>query len=205
MERVRSLRKYDPEVWYISGLLAMTASKTNEAWADWRQSLEYSDEFLSDIARRSLTLLGPSELMATVIPDKPGQLYRVATELYPSPAEKEQRQPFLDRALAILAQPGHLVTWEEWQLKAQIFIALGRIGEARTAYLTAIQFNRKPVDLQIEYAQFLFQIDQRREAKAELLGLLSRDPNESKAKSLLLYIEKAEAQKNEARVKKAAR
>jgi tetratricopeptide (TPR) repeat protein len=205
MERVRSLRKYDPEVWYISGLLAMTASKTNEAWADWRQSLEYSDEFLLDIARRSLTLLGPSELMDTVIPDKPRQLYRVAIELFPTPAEMDQRQPFLDRALSILAQPGHLITWEEWQLKAQILIALNKFGLARTAYLAAIQFNSKPVDLQIEYAQFLYQIDLKGEARAELLGLLSQDPNESKAKALLLSIERAESQKNSVRGKKAAR
>ncbi len=205
MERVRSLRKYDPEVWYISGVLAMTAAKEDEAFADWRRSLEYSDEYLSDIARRSMTLLNTKQLMETVIPDNPRQLYRAAIELYPLPAQKAERQPFLDRALTILAQPGHLVTWQEWHLKAQIDIALDKFGEARTAYLAAIQFNPDPLDLRLEYARFMFQVDQAGEAKAELLGILSRNPNESQAKELLLYIEKDEKLRNSGRIKRAPR
>src|SRR5262249_30739823 len=139
-----------------------------------------------------MTLLNAKQLMETVIPDNPRQLYRAAIELFPTPAEKAERQPFLDRALAILAQPGHLVTWQEWHLKAQIDIALDKFGEARTAYLAAIQFNPDPLDLRLEYARFMFQVDQAGEAKAELLGILARNPNESQAKELLLYIEKDE-------------
>ena len=186
MERVRYLRKYDPEVWYISGLLAITAGEEDEAWEDWRKSLEFSDEFLADIAKRSMAVLDPEELIETVIPENPGQLYRVAFDLYPKPTEKAERKPFLARALQILDEPGKMKSWEDWQLKARILTASGEVGKASTAYITAIQMDPSQIDLRLEYAAFLKPIDPQK-ARAQLLGILSSDPNHVKATELLKY------------------
>jgi tetratricopeptide (TPR) repeat protein len=190
MERVRYLRKYDPEVWYISGILAITGGRETEAWEDWRKSLEYSDEYLADIAKRSSTILSTDELMDEVIPDNPSQLYHVAFDLYPKPGDSEERKPFLDRALEILAEPDRLKTWEDWRLKARILDAAHQLGLARTAYVTAIQFDPSQIDLRIEFATFLYRVGFQQEGKLELLSILSRDPSQSKANELLRYFEK---------------
>jgi tetratricopeptide (TPR) repeat protein len=185
MQRVRYLRKYDPEVWYISGILELAAGEAETAWKSWRRSLELSDAFLMDISRRSLAVLSTDELIESVLPDKPGQLLRVALELYPPPADKDEREPFLDRALALLEQPGLALTGSEWRLKANALYLAGRMSEARTAFRAAIQYDPGLVDLRIDYARFLHEVGLKREAKSELLMILSNDSKENRALDLL--------------------
>jgi tetratricopeptide (TPR) repeat protein len=190
MERVRYLRQYDPEVWYISGILALTAGKEKEAWESWKRSLEYSDVYLLDIGRRCLTILSPDELIDDVIPDNPRQLYRLAMGLFPKPTEHERRLPFLNEALELLEHPDQEMTWEDWRLKAQVFLALGRYREARTAFQTAIQHDPSQIELRLEYATFLHERGFEKEARAEVLAILAKDPNHTKSKALLAAFEK---------------
>ncbi len=185
MQRVRYLRKYDPEVWYISGILELAAGQTETAWKSWRRSLELSDAFLMEIVHRSLALLSTDELIEDVLPDKPGQLLRVALELYPPPADKVEREPFLDQALELLEQPGNGLKVPELRLKANALYLAGRMSEARTAFNTAILLDPGLVDLRIDYAKFLFEVGLKREAKLELFKILSNDSKEPRALELL--------------------
>ena len=57
MDRVRYLRRFDPEVWYISGLLDLADHRPEQAWANWKRSLELSDGFATEIARRAMRVL----------------------------------------------------------------------------------------------------------------------------------------------------
>jgi hypothetical protein len=85
----------------------------------------------------------------------------------------------------LLEQPGLALTGSEWRLKANALYLAGRMSEARTAFRAAIQYDPGLVDLRIDYARFLHEVGLKREAKSELLMILSNDSKENRALDLL--------------------
>jgi hypothetical protein len=195
MERVRYLRKYDPEVWYISGILELAALHPEIAWENWKRSLELSDAFLMDIVHRSLTVLPVDELLTKVLPDNPAQILRTGTELYPMATEKAQREPFITRALELLDKPGRLLTASERHTKAKSLYLAGKTTDALAAYRVAIQYNPTQVELRLEYAQLLHELGYVREARWELTGILDSDPGNSRAQVMLGEFDRKESPK----------
>ncbi len=201
MERVHYLRKYDPEVWYISGMLELAVGNTDMAWQSWRRSLELSDLFLMDIGKRSLAVLAEDDeaankLIDAILPDDPAQLYRVAMELYPAPADESEREPYIDRALVLLTRPDHALTATEAILKAKLLYAAGRRVEAMAAYKIAIEYNPSLVNVRVDYAKLLFELKFVSEARWEILKILDRDPTDSSARDLLTAFNRAAANRS---------
>lgn len=195
MERVRYLRKYDPEVWYISGILELAALHVETAWENWKRSLELSDAFLMDIVRRSLTVLSVEQLLEKVLPGNPGQVLRVGTELFPMAAQKSEREPFVARTLALLNQSGRVLTASERHVKAKALYLDGKRAEAVAAYRVAIQYNPSSIDLRVEYAQLLHELGFVREARWELAGILEVDPTASRAQEALAAFDRQDGSK----------
>ena len=202
MERVHYLRKYDPEVWYISGMLELAVGKTEMAWQSWRRSLELSDAFLMEIVKRSLAVFSDDDdaankLIELILPDNPADLFRVAMELYPTPADASEREPYIDRALVLLDRPEHVLTAPEAILKAKFLYGTGKRVEAMAAYKVAIEYNPNLVNIRIEYAKLLYELQFVPEARWELLKILDNDPNDSSARELLAAFERAAANKQQ--------
>jgi tetratricopeptide (TPR) repeat protein len=200
MERVHYLRKYDPEVWYITGMLELAVGQTEMAWQSWRRSLELSDLFLMDIVNRSLAVLpddddATDKLIDSILPDNPSQLFRVAMELYPTPADQSEREPYIDRALGLLKRPEHELTAPEAILKAKLLYAAGRRVEAMAAFKVAIEYNPSLVHVRIDYAKLLYELQFVPEARWEVLKILDNDPTDSSARDLLTTFERAAANK----------
>ena len=200
MERIHYLRKYDPEVWYISGMLQLAVGKTETAWQSWKHSLELSDTFLMDIVKRSLDVLSEDDDPATklidmILPDNPAQLYRVAMEVYPAPADEFEREPYIDRALVLLSRPEHESTAPEAILKAKLLYAAGRRVEAVAAFKVAIEYNPRLVSVRIDYAKLLYELQFVPEARWVVLKILENDPTDTSARELLTYFDRAAANK----------
>ena len=132
------------------------------------------------------------ELMDQILPDNPAQLYRVATELYRTPADRADRALVVDRALTLLNQPDHPLTASNAYLRAKLIYTSGRPTEAMPAYKIAMQLDPSNVGLRIEYAKLLNELGLHREARLELLEILSNDPNDASARDLLTTIERSQ-------------
>ena len=200
MERVHYLRKYDPEVWYISGMLELAVGKTEMAWQSWRRSLELSDIFLMDIGKRSLAVLADDDdpankLIDAIVPDNPAQLYRLAMELYPLQNDESEREPFIDRALVLLNRPEHELTAPEAILKARLLYAAGRRVDAMAAYKVAIEYNPSMVGVRLDYAKLLYELQFVSEARWEVLKILDHNPSDASARDLLTTFDRAAANK----------
>ena len=193
MERVRYLRKYDPEVWYISGILELAELHLETAWENWKRSLELSDAFLMEIVHRSLAILPVNQLLEKILPDNPAQILRVGTELFPMASEKAEREPFITRTLELLDQQGRILTASERHIKAKALYLDGKRAEAVAAYRVAIQYNPSSIDLRVEYAQLLHELGFVREARWELTGILEADPTASRAQEALAAFDRKEA------------
>jgi tetratricopeptide (TPR) repeat protein len=195
MERVRYLRQYDPEVWYISGILELAALHQEEAWENWKRSLQLSDAFLMEIVHRSLTFLSVPDLLDKVLPDNPAEVLRAGTELYPMASAKVEREPFIARTLELLDKPGHLLTASERHVKAKALYLAGRPTDALAAYRVAIQYNPTSIDLRLEYANLLHELGFIREARWELAGILVSDKGNARAQEMLNSFERKDNSK----------
>jgi hypothetical protein len=109
-QRAKFLVPFDPEIWFFCGFQELQAEQEDQAWANFRRSLELSDRRLPDILLASWEHLKPNQLIDRVLPGKPETLLAAALELYPQPEnlfprvyERWNRTPHLWASRLILA------------------------------------------------------------------------------------------------------
>jgi tetratricopeptide (TPR) repeat protein len=232
LRRATTLVPYDPELWFLSGVENLLDEQYDEAWADWRRSLELSPARLAPIVHACAPLLRSQEVMERVLPDKPELLYAAAVELYPDLEEKglpavdlagrrpdywaarlvltsagvsagaaapplfaqelaygylpmREREPYLTRALGLLEQPPGPVEAKDFHTRAQVQWALWQPGAAEASYREALAREGLNPEWRYEYARLLHQLGKLKEARRELLIVLSLPLHPPEARQLL--------------------
>lgn len=187
LERTRFLLPHRPVQWYLCGD-ALLDQQTDQTWKNWRRCLQLSDRYLSPILEESTRRLAPREILDRVLPDDPKILLAAALELYPEPTP--ERQPFLDRALALVENQPTATRPENLHLKALIQSALGRAEEAVATYQAALALEPNQVGWRFELARLLYQCQHIQESRRELLIVLSHQPQHVDARELLTTVER---------------
>jgi O-antigen ligase/tetratricopeptide (TPR) repeat protein len=198
-ERAQLLVPCDPELWYLSGLQELLDEQPQRAWASWRHCLELSDGYLTEILSRSARMMTPTELIGCVLPDKPALLVQAALQLFPKPESVEERRPFLEKALTVLASKEGVRNAEDLHLQGFIQGSLGRITEARNAYRAALALKSERLDWRYEWAQLLHQHGHLQEMQQELQIILQRQPDHGAARELWNSLPRQAAEPNSSR------
>jgi tetratricopeptide (TPR) repeat protein len=193
--RAKRLRPSDPELWYFAGVQEIQDGRPDEAWQSWRRSLECSGRYLPEILDRGAKLLPPADLVNKVLPDRPDLLLAVASQLYPQPEALAQRRPFLEKALALLANRPDLMKAKDLQVKASIHRSLGQPEEALAAYREALAREPQQVGWRYEFAKLLYQQGRLQEARHELLIILGQQAGHAQARELFEAVTREMAEK----------
>jgi hypothetical protein len=181
-QRAAQLVPNDPGLWYVCGEEAL-AKQPDQAWKYWQRSLALSDRYLSPILENSAARLGPHQICDQVLPRDPNLLLKAAQELYPQ--STAERQPFLDQALSLLEKQRGPLSAKELYVKASILCALHRGEEASRAYQAALAQEPRQANWRLELARLFYQQRRLREARRELLIVLSHQPDQHDARALL--------------------
>jgi tetratricopeptide (TPR) repeat protein len=187
LARAERLLPSDPELHYLAGCLALSGGERAQAAASWRRSLELSDVYREAIVARARGALTDQEVLDSVLPDRPQQLFVAAAQLHPEPAAAGRR-PFYERALGLLRQPGAAHSAEDWHLRAVLHEALGEPDEALAAYDTALARAPREAEWRCEYARLLRRQGRLEEARRQARDVLADRPDNPEGLSLLRAI-----------------
>ena len=188
-DRAIRLATTDPDLYYFAGLQALSDGRQDDAWADFRTALDlspwpiYSDkqkkhlDRLQEIVNAALPHLGPdprqraNQLLNRILPDRPEDLEAAARMVDPALSPTGPARPLLERALALLAERPEVLTPEEQHFKALIYRALGQPEAASKAYGLALNLAPNQTGWRVEWARFLMEQRQWKEAHRQLLML----------------------------------
>jgi O-antigen ligase/tetratricopeptide (TPR) repeat protein len=195
LERAKRLAPSDPQVWYLCGIQELLDEQQDHALKSWRRSLELSDLYFQEIVDKTVNVIGPGELLTQVLPDRPDQLVSAAMHLYPKPEVADQRQPFLEKALLLLAkQPADSLKPEDRHAQALAYSSLGQWQEAVFAYQAALSRAPHQVTWRYELAELLYQAGRVYESRRELVSLLQQQPGHTQARQLYEVVTRAAAE-----------
>jgi tetratricopeptide (TPR) repeat protein len=187
LERAVLVVPYDPGLWYVCGEEWLD-KQPGRTWNYWKRSLELSDLCLSPILEASARRLAPGEICDQVLPRNPNLLLAAAVQLYPQSTTKQQ--PFLDAALGLLDKQPVQASAKDLHTKALILCARDRLQEATAAYGSALVHEPRQVNWRLELARLLYRQKRLREARRELIIVLSRQPENKDARGLLSIVER---------------
>src|SRR5262249_8600670 len=154
----------DPEMWYLCGIQELFEGEADQAWASWRRSLELSDRYQADILTGVSQSSDVLAVLNRVLPERPQWWIGAAAQLYPAPEAAAQRQPLLEKALALLQEPPGPQTAADFHTLGSTQAALGQVEPALEAYRTALDRDPQQDGWRFELASLLCQ--QRRFAEA---------------------------------------
>jgi tetratricopeptide (TPR) repeat protein len=183
--RAKLVAADDPGIWYRCGRQEMADGQRDQAWHSWRRSLELSALYLSEIVDRSAEDLDPPDILREVLPDRPETLVKAAADLFPDPEMTAERQPFLEKALALLERRPPPRKADDLYLEGRIYRSWGRWTEAAVCYEKALAQEPYQADWRCEYARVLRHQDRLQEARRELLTVLEQQPGHDGARRLL--------------------
>jgi Tfp pilus assembly protein PilF len=189
LARAKLLFPTDPDLWFVAGQQELLDERPADAVQSWRRSLDLSSRYLPEILAVSATQLDPRVILDQLLPDKPSMLFAAAKQLYPEATASEQRQPFLDKALALLTQQGGARTAEEIHLQASIQAALGQTQAALENYKTALARDPRQSGWRLELAKLLYQQRRLHDAQRELRLILAQHPGLAEVQGLLQSVE----------------
>lgn len=184
MERAKFLAPMNPELWYLCGLQELTDGRTRKACESWRRSLELSDAFLAPILDESTARLDATALLTRVLPERPRLLLLAAEYLYPDAADAAEREPFLEKAIAIFEKQSEPLTAEDWRIKALVHGALEQPDEAIAAYHAALAKDPLKIEWRYEFAALLHERGLLRESRQEIRALLDQEPRHEGGRQL---------------------
>jgi tetratricopeptide (TPR) repeat protein len=185
LDRARLLAPADPHLHYYCGLQEWEWSQPRLASADWRRSLELSDEHLKDILDISVKAMSPAEILEHIIPDQPGLLRQAATRLFPEPEGLPLQKPYMEKALRLYGvQEGRLEA-EDLHGRALLHLALGQPGAAVKDYRAALDRKPRRMDWRKEFAELLHREKHLSDARRQLLTILEHEPTNTRIQELL--------------------
>jgi tetratricopeptide (TPR) repeat protein len=183
--RVKMLAANDPDIWYQCGVQELAAKEPRQAWESWRRCLELSDRYLAPILEASAAVLGPGELIETVLPDRAEVLLSAAFRLYPEAGAEALRRPFLEKALILLERETAPFKPEQLHTRATAHKHLGQHEQAVAAYHELLAREPENSAWRCELAQVLFEQGKLEEARRSLAIVLTQQPGHAQARELL--------------------
>ncbi len=171
VERVKRTAPADPHLRYVCGVHELLHQQLQSAWADMHRSLELSSQHLDDVLAISAPFLSPDAVLKQLLPDRPDQLVRAATRLFPE--DEGERKPFLEKALTLLEQQAPPLRAKELHLKAEVHQALEQPQQ---------------VEWHLEFAKLLCAQKRWREARRELDTVLGYEPARAEAQELRVLV-----------------
>jgi O-antigen ligase/tetratricopeptide (TPR) repeat protein len=196
ISRAQRLVPADPELHYMAGFLELTAGERERAVMSWRRSLALSPAYQEPILERARGLLTDRDLLATVLPDQPKQLFDAAGQLYADPGAPE-RLPFYRKALELLSVPGAAKSAADYHLKALLHEAVDESDEALSAYDAALARAPQETEWRFQYARLLRRRGRLKEARRQALAVLMDHPDSQEGRRLLEEIAADMAEKQE--------
>jgi O-antigen ligase/tetratricopeptide (TPR) repeat protein len=184
LDRAKKLFPVNPEIWFLAGSQELLDEQPAIAARSWHRCLELTDLYLPRILSLGRTALAPEELRDLVLPERPELLVAAAEHLYPN-GEAGQRQPFLEKALALLQDGGGPHGAQQLQLRARVERALDRPSEAVVSYRKALAKDPQQVSWRFELATLLHGMGRSADARQELTKVLRQQPGCGEARELL--------------------
>jgi tetratricopeptide (TPR) repeat protein len=185
LDRAASLVPWDPELWYLRGVQEVADGRQEQACRSWHRCLELSDQYLEPILDRSRAVFEPAVIASEVVPADPRVLLAAAVYLVPAPDAVAERRPFLDRALALLAEQAGPVKAQDLHLKARIHDELGQPSQALAAYAEALDRNPFQLTWRCEMAGLLARQGRLHDAEREVRVVLHAQPDNKEARAVL--------------------
>lgn len=183
-ERAKLIAIQDPELWFSSGVFNLARGDQKEAWSDFRESLHWSNRFLSEILGQAKRQLSSREILEQVLPDDADTQLAAYQFLFVDPADPN-RKAFLTEMLRRIERGATSTTGRTQRIKGLVLHALGRSDDAITAYRIALSLNADNHELRSEFAELLLTLNRKQEARNELALVLAHDPSNARAKTLL--------------------
>ena len=155
--------------------------------------------FLSEILVQAGNVLSPRDLIATVFPDDPALLYEAALRCESNELGGSSDR-MMTKALAILECAPPPMEEAQLLLQARIQVRLKQVPAAKNSYEQLLSANPNQLTWRLEFSDFLMQAGLIREARKEILTLLSFRPNDQRAKSLYDTVIRELAEKDGPRI-----
>ncbi len=210
-DRALKLAPFDPDLWYFAGLQALQEGRRDEAWKDWRTSIQlmpkalYPDHWQRHVARlaamihAALPFLGRDsrgrgeDLLVKIFPEqpRPEDLVAAAKILDTTLAADGPARPLLDRALAVLnSERPEGLSAEQYHLKALICEALGEPDAAIRAYGQALLYAPSQTNWRLEYVRLLIEQRRWKDAQHELEVLHRKLPDSQTVKDWIQMVDR---------------
>ena len=198
---------FDPDLWYFAGLQAFNEGRPDEAWTDWRKSLELSkpineqqyrqrEHRLAEMVAAASRQYGPDrrcvaeQLLEHVLPDRPDDMVIVAQLLDPDLSPTGVARTLLVRALKLLGEQTETITAEQYHLKGFVAAKLDEPDPAIRAYNQALALSPHQDRWRLEFARLLRDERRWKEAQHELSILKQRMPDSQEVKDMLNEVDR---------------
>jgi O-antigen ligase/tetratricopeptide (TPR) repeat protein len=188
-ERAVRVLPDEHELWFALGRAYLQAGRHLEAQQTWRAYLMRDRQHLSQILKLGKEVWGEDTLRKSVLPPLPAVWEQAATILYPDPAQREARRPYLEQAERLFDGRENL-TAQEWYTRAKLQAQLGQIDRAVTSYQHAIQTSPDQSSYYYALVSLLRQHGRWREARDVLHLWRQRFPNDRQVDNLLRVVER---------------
>lgn len=182
-DRAKLIASQDPELWFSSGVFNLAQGDQEGAWADFRESLRWSNRFLSEIVGQAKRLLSANDILAKVLPEDPDTQLAACQLLFTNSSNPE-RKSFLAHILRQIERGSASSTSKTNRVKGLILLAMGRPADAVTAYRIALSLDAENYGLRTEFAELLLTLKLNQEARNELAMVLAHDPGDARAKAM---------------------
>jgi thioredoxin-like negative regulator of GroEL len=179
---------------YLAGVLELADGDRARAIDSWRRSLALSDEYARTIVERGRGVLTDEELLDGILPDRPQTIVAAAAQLYPD-AGAAGRRPFSEKALRLLSQPGAARSATDLHLEATLHESLDDLGQAAAAYEAALDRAPQEIEWRYEFARLLHRQGRLKEARRQLLTVLTDQPSHREGQRLLQVVAREMAEK----------
>jgi hypothetical protein len=205
LDRAKFLSPMNATIWYLCGKQEFLSEQWDDAWTSWRHSLELADLHLLPILDQAHSVLSDEEMLKKVFPDMPKVLFVAGMYLQPNEAGREGQKLFLEKALSALNEQEEPSKDEEKGenlfLKGMINDILGQKKDAITAYQAALvhppKDKEKEINWRLSYARLLYEEGQLKEAERQLRTVLSQQPGNDHAKTMLKVVGREKAKQIE--------
>lgn len=182
-ERAKLIAPQDPELWYYSGLYNLALGDQDKAWADFKESLRWSNRYLGEILGQTKPVLRAAEIVEKVLPGNPDTQLAACQSLFPDASDPE-RKAFLEKVVQQIDRGSGLTSSIAQRTKGLILLSLGKSADAVMAYRIGLSLDPENNDLRIELAELLLSLNRNQEARNELVTVLAHDSNNARAKAL---------------------
>jgi O-antigen ligase/tetratricopeptide (TPR) repeat protein len=185
LHRAKLLARDRADRWYLCGRIELDADRPEDAWASWRRSLELSEDYLTLILPRSAARLNTDALLEKVLPDRASTLLAATFHLHPDLGATEERRPFLEKALRVLAAKDGPLDSEDLRAKALVHKAMDQPEASVAAYRKLLGREPRRIEWRFEFARYLQDLHRLDECHRELVIVLNQDPNNGPARKLM--------------------